>query len=132
MSYLWNPALETGHAQFDEQHHQLFKTLNNISSAFREGRGKEEIFKTAAFLAQYTVMHFTAEENLMKELDYPGYNEHKECHEEFKYTVSELTEKLKEEGPSEDLIVNITTAVGDWLIGHIREADKKMAAYCII
>ena len=128
MAYLWNPALETGLKEVDEQHKQLFDKLNNISAAFRGGSGPDEVFKTVAFLIDYTVMHFATEEELMLKNDYSGYPAHKKAHEDFKATVAELTQKLQKEGPSEDFVVDVTAIIGDWLIGHIRVADKKMAS----
>jgi len=129
MAYLWNSVLETGHEKIDEQHKQLFIALNDIANAFKEGTGPQELFKTIEFLTSYTVMHFTTEEDLMEKYDYPGYKTHKQCHEDFKVTVTELTQQLQEKGPSEDLIVNVTAVIGDWLISHIRVDDIKMASF---
>ncbi|MCL2271698.1 MAG: bacteriohemerythrin [Treponema sp.] len=129
MAYLWNSVLETGHEKIDKQHKQLFIALNDIAKAFKEGTGSQELFKTLGFLTDYTVMHFTTEEDLMEKYDYPGYKAHKQCHEDFKVTVAELTEQLYEKGPCEDLIVNVTAVIGDWLISHIRVDDIKMASF---
>ena len=126
MAYLWNHTLETGSKLIDEQHRRLFEALNNIAAAFQEGRGAQEVSKTIAFLTDYTIMHFETEEELMKKHKYLDYSAHKFCHEDFKKTVGSLTKKLEKEGPSEDLIVNVTAVVGDWLISHIKFDDIKM------
>lgn len=129
MGYIWNPNLETGYEIIDEQHKQLFTALNDIADAFQEGRGSEEIFATLEFLAGYTAMHFTEEEKLMQKYKYPIYAVHKQSHDNFKITVAELSKKLHEEGSSEDLIVNVTATIGDWLISHIRVDDVKMTSF---
>jgi len=129
MPYIWNSILETGHKKIDEQHRQLFDALNNIAVAYREERGTKEIFKTLSFLTNYTVMHFSTEEALMQKCGYPEYEKHKKNHDDFKESVLEFLEKFQEEGPSEDLIVTVTAAVGDWLVSHIRVDDKKMVSY---
>ncbi|MDR0503192.1 MAG: bacteriohemerythrin [Treponema sp.] len=131
MPYVWSPILETGHEKVDEQHRQLFNALNNIVVAYREKRGSQEIIKTLFFLTNYTVMHFSTEEELMLKFNYPDYDAHKKNHEDFKVTVLEFMQKFQDEGPSEDLIVNVTSAVGDWLLSHIRVDDKKMASYVL-
>lgn len=129
MAYLWSPVLETGHDKIDEQHKQLLEALNGIANAFKQGTGDEELLKTLAFLTNYTVMHFTTEEDLMKEYDYHGYQSHRKTHEDFKVIVSQLTQRLQKEGPSEDLIVTVTAIIGDWLISHIRVDDVRMAKF---
>jgi len=129
MGYIWNPNLETGHAKIDEQHRQLFNTLNKMATAFLEERGGEVVLDTLAFLTDYTVMHFETEENLMTKHNYPDFIAHKQCHGYFKDIVSDLTKRLHDEGPSEDLVVTITAVIGDWLISHIRVDDIKMASF---
>jgi len=129
MSYLWNSSLETGYKTIDEQHRQLFDALNNIATAFKRGKGYEELYKTLVFLTDYTVLHFNTEEELMKKHVYDEYYAHKQCHEDFKETVKELIQRLKAEGPSEDLVVTVTATIGDWLVSHIRVDDHKMAEF---
>ena len=129
MAYIWSPALETGHEKIDEQHRQLFDTLNSIAAAFWGGRGSQEITKTLAFLTEYTIMHFSTEEELMEKNAYSGYAAHKKRHDDFKVTVTGLAKKLEKEGPCEDFIVNVTAIIGDWLISHIKVEDTKMASF---
>ena len=129
MEYKWDKSLETGHEKIDEQHKQLFVTLNTIIEESEQGRGKDEIYKTLDFLSQYTIMHFMTEEKLQKEYEYPDYAIHKKSHEDFRATVKELTNTLIEKGPHKELIDTAAKTVGDWLINHIKGSDIKMAAY---
>jgi hemerythrin len=129
MAYLWDGSLETGHEKIDKQHKQLVEALNSIIEASRQGKGQEEIFKTLDFLTGYTIMHFSTEEKLQVQYDYPDYLVHKRYHDEFKITVGKLTERLKQEGPTGEMIGMVTTAIGDWLLNHIKGDDFRMAAY---
>ena len=129
MVYQWDDSLATGHEKIDNQHKQLITALNNIIEASKEGKGKEEIFKTLDFLTGYTVMHFSTEEKLQKQYDYPDYLKHKRYHDEFKVTVGELTQRLISEGPTDEMIGLVTTTVGNWLLNHIKGDDFKMAAF---
>ena len=129
MAYEWDSSLETGHEKIDNQHKQLVAALNSIISAAQEGKGKEEIFKTLEFLTGYTVMHFSTEEKLQIQYDYPDYLVHKRYHDEFKITVSELTERLVREGPTEEMIGTVTSTIGEWLLNHIKGDDFRMAAF---
>jgi hemerythrin len=129
MAYLWDSSLETGYEKVDNQHRQLISALNSIIDASRNGKGTDEIFKTLDFLTGYTIMHFTDEEKLQVKYDYPDYLIHKRYHDEFKVTVGELTQRIVKEGPSEEMVTTVTTAIGDWLLNHIKGDDFRMAAY---
>ena len=129
MAYQWDTSLETGHHKIDNQHKQLIDCLNNIIEASKRGDDKVEIFKTLDFLTGYTVMHFATEEKLQKDYNYPDYHSHMRYHEEFKITVKELTQKLHEQGPTEELIGIVTKTIGNWLLNHIKGDDFRMAAY---
>ena len=129
MAYLWDSSLETGHTKIDNQHKQLIATLNNIIEASKTEKGKEEIFKTLEFLTGYTVMHFATEEKLQVEYEYPDYLQHKQFHDEFKNTVGVLTKRLIDNGPTDEVIGEVTSTIGNWLLNHIRGDDFRMAAY---
>ncbi|MDR2134641.1 MAG: hemerythrin family protein [Treponema sp.] len=129
MAYQWDSSLETGHVKIDNQHRQLIAALNNIIEASQKGKGSDEIFKTLDFLTGYTIMHFADEEKLQVEYDYPDYLVHKRYHNDFKATIGQLTERLRKEGPTEDMVRTVTSAVGDWLLNHIRGDDFRMAAF---
>jgi hemerythrin len=129
MAYQWDSSLETGYDKVDNQHKQLITALNNIIEASTGGKGEAEIFKTLDFLTGYTIMHFADEEKLQVKYDYPDYLVHKRIHDEFKVTVGELTARLRNEGPSEELVGVVTSAVGSWLLNHIKGDDFRMAAY---
>ena len=129
MAYQWDTTLETGHSKIDNQHKQLIAALNSIIEASQEGKGSEEIFKTLDFLTGYTVMHFSTEEKLQVQYGYPDYLIHKRYHDEFKVTVGELTKKLVDNGPTEGIIGEVTTVIGNWLLNHIKGDDFRMAAF---
>ena len=129
MAYEWDPALETGYIRIDNQHKELIVALNKIIKASQRGKDKEEIFKTVKFLTEYTVMHFSTEEQLMKQYYYPHYQPHRNHHDEFKETVRMLTDKLNQEGPTKEMIQLVTTTIGNWLAHHIKEADFHLASY---
>jgi hemerythrin len=129
MAYQWDSSLETGYQKIDNQHKQLVTALNNIIAASKEGKGKDEIFKTLDFLTGYTIMHFSDEEKLMVKYEYADYLVHKGYHDDFKLTVGELTQRLVNEGPTEEMVNVVSTAIGEWLLNHIKGDDFRMAAF---
>jgi len=80
-------------------------------------------------MIDYTDFHFTAEEKLMAEHDYPGLEEQKKQHEEFKTTLNNILQDLNEDGPTDALAESINTFLINWLSGHIKGSDQKIGEY---
>ena len=129
MAYQWDSSLESGYAKVDNQHKQLFAALNNLIDASASGKGDKAVIETLEFLTSYAVKHFADEENLQIRFNYPDYLNHKRIHDEFKGTVGELVQKVGKEGPTEVIINEVSSAVGAWLLNHIRGDDFRMAAF---
>lgn len=129
MAYQWDASLETGYDKVDNQHKQLVATLNSLIEASKEGKDSEEIFKVLDFMTGYAIMHFKTEEDLMSLYNYQDFLAHKGYHDGFKVTVGELSKRLVDEGPTPQLVNNVTTIIGDWLVNHIKGDDFRMAAY---
>lgn len=129
MAYQWDSTLETGHELIDNQHKQLVAMVNGLLDAARDGKGHQEIMKTMDFLTGYTIKHFMDEEKIQVKYAYPDYLIHKRYHDEFKVVVRDLSRRLIREGPTEDLVNEVTFRIGDWLLNHIKGDDFRMAAY---
>ena len=129
MAYLWDSSLETGYEKVDNQHRQLVAALNDLSEANSSGKGDKAVIQTLEFLTSYTVKHFADEEKLQKDFNYPDYLFHKRIHDDFKMTVKEMTERIIRAGPSEALVNEVITQLGDWLLNHIKGDDFRMAAF---
>ena len=127
--YQWDFSLETGDEKIDSQHRQLIDTINQMTEAHKQGKGKDEIEKTLDFLTGYTILHFSNEEKMMMESKYPDYAQHKRFHEEFKETVGNFTQRLANESITDDLVNSVVFTMGDWLFRHIKGEDFRMAAY---
>jgi methyl-accepting chemotaxis protein len=125
----WDRSLETGNETIDGQHRQLFVAINSLLDAFRNGKGAEELTKALTFLQNYTLKHFSDEEEIQKKYGYPDYPNHRRLHEGLTAVVKELNRKLSTEGISDALIREVHQKVGVWLVTHIKAQDTKLAAY---
>ncbi|MDR3199985.1 MAG: hemerythrin family protein [Spirochaetales bacterium] len=125
----WSPDLETGNKDIDSQHKQIFRLTSSLAAACVSGQGSGMLGETLEFLASYTIRHFTDEENLQLEYGYPGYEEHKKLHDEFKITVAALSARYKTSGSSEELLEKVNSVIARWLVQHIKQEDSKIAAH---
>ena len=129
MAYQWDSSLETGYEKVDNQHKQLVSALNNLLEASRSGKGDEAIMETLDFLTGYAIKHFADEERLQTDFSYPDYHNHKIIHDEFKKTVGELVNRVRNEGPTVNIINEVCNIIGAWLLNHIRGDDFRMATF---
>ena len=129
MAYQWDSSLESGYEKVDKQHRQLVSALNNLMEASASGKGDAAVMDTLDFLTGYAIKHFADEEQLQVDYEYPDYLMHKRIHDEFKGTVGGLIQQVKTQGPTEELINQVSSIVGSWLLNHIKGDDFRMAAY---
>ena len=122
--------LITRNELIDSQHRELIDRINKLLDSCEDSDAKLAAIKTLDYLSDYTVFHFCAEEELQKEIEYPGYEAHKEQHENFKKTISELDEMLQEEeGPSPAFVKKVEENVIKWFYTHIEGFDRSVAEY---
>ncbi|MBW4080760.1 bacteriohemerythrin [Paenibacillus sp. S150] len=120
----WKDSYDIGVEKIDCQHRQLLVKLNDFFEACTNQQGKEKIEETLKFLKDYTVEHFSDEENLMQDIDFPELAEHRKTHAEFVQTVLELEESIKTKGASVLSTIKLNRTLTDWLLNHINKCDK--------
>jgi hemerythrin len=128
----WTEKLSIGIATIDSQHRELFKRINNLVFAIKQGRCREEIDNTIKFLDDYARVHFSDEERHMKEADYAGYAEQHEDHRRYLAALAELKEQAslpRAPGSSYDLSATTNQVVVDWIVAHILKLDMKFGDF---
>ncbi len=125
----WNNDLSIGNELIDEQHKMLIKHLNDLNIAIEFHNSVTQIGKTLDFLIKYTDFHFSEEEKLMSDNNYPGLEHQKIKHEEFKTTLNDLVEYFNEDGATHKLAESIDTLLVNWLIKHICAVDLELGIF---
>lgn len=126
--YKVTPDLETGNDLIDSEHRMLFDAINDLMDACSSGQGRNKIGETADFLADYVDKHFSDEENLQLEHNYPHYKSHCNFHINYKQKIRELANSIRRDGPNVKNLGEINTQASV-LINHIRHEDKRLAAF---
>lgn len=122
--------LITGNEMIDSQHKELIDRINKLLDSCEQSNEKTVAVKTLDYLSDYTDFHFSAEEQLQREIEYPGFAKHKEQHDGFKKTIKELEEMLaEEEGPSQAFVEKVQENVVKWFYTHIEGFDRSVAEY---
>lgn len=130
MKLEFDKSLVTGNDMIDAQHKELIGKIDSLLTYCENGEEKVKAIKMLDYLAEYTDFHFGEEEKLQEEVSFPGMEEHKKKHAEFKKAVEELHDMLEEEEGSTDAFVDaVKKNVVDWLFDHIKQMDQALAAF---
>lgn len=124
----WSPKYTVNHPVMDDHHHSLFKLIDRLSEAIMEKKEKELIGETLGALIAYTKMHFAAEEDLMRQADFPGLPEHKEAHDRLVAQVQEFQRRY-DEGDGTVMAEISQFLMSDWLVKHVLGMDELYAPY---
>jgi hemerythrin-like metal-binding protein len=125
----WYDKLSVGIQEIDEQHMAFIQLLNELLTAMNEGKSKEIKGKILDNLVEYAFYHFTKEERLMKQYNYPYLAEHKKEHEEFVNKLIEFRKAFLEN--SLCLTSEMVNFMNKWWLTHIRISDKKYEPYLL-
>jgi hemerythrin-like metal-binding protein len=125
----WSNDLSVGIGLIDKQHQMLIEHLNNLARALESHQGPSKIVSTLSFLIDYAQFHFSTEEKHMTANNYPGLEDHKEKHDEFRKTLGDLEEDFREEGATPGLADSLDTLLVNWLIKHIQGVDIKFGEF---
>ncbi len=121
----WNTNLETGDSHVDLQHQELFQLVTSLDTAIRD-QDMKQIEDIILFLEHYVVDHFGAEEGIMKDANFEGYDYHKAEHEMFEEMVLDMR-RLFDSSPSRTHLIFSIRKFIDRLVIHIRTVDIRIA-----
>lgn len=126
----FNDNLVTGNEMIDAHHQELINRINKLLDSCEQSNEKAVAVRTLDYLSEYTDFHFSAEEQLQREIEYPGFAKHKEQHDAFKQTIKDLEVMLEEEeGPSQAFVEKVQENVIKWFYTHIEGFDRSVAEY---
>lgn len=123
----WKQEFETGISHLDEQHKHLFEIGNKAYLLLDDKMDKfDEIVALIDELKNYTVYHFSSEEEYMKNIGYRKFLSHKVEHDDFINKIKGIDlEKMDEN--QEEALRELIGFVFDWITDHILGRDKGYA-----
>jgi hemerythrin len=119
----WNHACGVGVRAMDDQHGILMDTMNELRLAVVRGSSREDLGRLLNLLIEFTCMHFSNEERLMEQHDFPGLQEHRTEHRRLVARIQESALRLQHGEP-----VGMTLLLGtlrSWFIDHIKGLDQQ-------
>lgn len=127
MASTWDESLETGHPLIDSQHKELIALVDELASTETESR--ERVLRVLDHVMDFTLFHFTAEEDLMARVEYPPEptRDMIEQHREFKaYARLRVLEFRKGRLIS---VLPLQSFLEEWLKVHEFGLDRQLVSW---
>lgn len=127
----WSDDYLLGIPEIDLQHKKLIEIANELYDISIESpeKYKTQMMELIKKLVDYTVYHFSNEENMLVKYNYAGADIHKTAHDGFikevKYNLDKLDESDYEAG------VRFYSYIANWVLMHIAKADKIWARFVL-
>lgn len=107
-----------------EQEHQLLRQIaDELHAALFDGREAEVIGKTLTLLYLFAIVHFSTEERLMADCDYPEIDAHRKEHAGFRRTLDRLSGSV--EHGSAAAAADVLRFIDGWAGTHRHTSDKR-------
>lgn len=124
----WSEELIIDHGEIDRDHKAIFETIRELyqtgsdqASFVRIG----EVFRNSLI---FLAFHFSREEVIMAELDYPEAEEHIKAHSQMLTQYGGLNHRGDVNSQEERRQVMI--ALSEMMIDHINAYDRPLARFC--
>jgi len=115
----WSNELNTGIEVIDKQHRRIIEYINELDTAHESG-DLTVVNHVLGELVDYTLSHFSFEEELQEKANYPFFKAHKRVHEIFTKRVAEFQKRAAN---GENVAPEILSMLKIWLINHIKGDD---------
>lgn len=125
----WRSEYSLGIDEIDGQHKMLINCIAALEKSIEDSDEKQRwaaIHYAIVQLSDYTRIHFTVEESLMRVLAYPELDAHIAQHGVFVAYLKDIERKSITHDVREEEIVSF---LRKWLLNHIQVDDKNYAAY---
>lgn len=130
---MWKEKYKVGVKLIDEQHEELFRRVSDFIETVQSNDQWEDkvemVKKTMDFMKEYVVVHFQEEEEYQAMINYPGLEEHKKAHYEFKQGINNYITIFQKEGFSKEKIQEFGGKLMTWLIMHVGKMDQRIGDY---
>lgn len=123
----WDDRYSVGVSRFDKQHRQLIKLINDLNEAMKLNKDDTYVNRILDELVDYTVNHFSSEENLMKRYNYPDFDAHVRIHKDLVAKVADFQKQFKSGNAM--LNVELMQFLRSWLVDHIQGTDQRYGSF---
>ena len=123
----WSPELSFNDENIDTQHQKLFELTNELIGHSDADAHSEIINETLYELLKYVDEHFSDEEEMLENINYPKLAEHKKLHRGFTKNIAMFCQDVvKEKAKVAEQLLEFLTA---WIVQHTSIDDQDYKNY---
>ena len=120
--FAWSNTYSVGNEELDNHHKNLFDLFNKLYDNCLNG-GRTRSGAVIEELVSYSTTHFHAEEQYMRDIAYPGIDNHMAEHRSFSARIATYrrADRANDAVVSKELVLHLWK----WLIDHVMTEDKR-------
>lgn len=122
----WSDKYSVGVASIDKQHQKLVGMINELNAAMVTEQDFQVLDDIVTRMLEYTIYHFSSEEEKMTSAEYPEIESHKAKHVELIEDVQGYYNKLKNGDIDTPAVLSF---LKDWLNHHILKVDMAYSSH---
>lgn len=126
---LWDKTLDIGVEAMNRDHREILDVMNELFDAQGAGNSGTSINTLVARLGEVCTLHFSREEEYMRQTGYPGFVAHKALHEKLLTRYRDFATAIRTAGGNADAA--FFNFLKFWLNSHIKGLDTKYAAHAL-
>jgi len=123
----WKKQYEVNNSDIDSEHRIFVHIINKIKTGFENGISAKSLDRLVEELLKYADFHFCSEENIMLEVDYPGFEHHKKEHSDLLMQLRNMVFSYNNSTVMDELLKFLV----DWFVKHTIQEDKKLAQFLL-
>ena len=127
-AFRWTDELSTAVTFLDEEHRDVIQRYHELLDDLQEKRGSSRFLEDMNQLLEDTRAHFLHEEQVMRNIQYPGYWRHRAAHQKLINDFSDFIRNVGVGLSSEDLPA-LTEYFRYWFLNHVQEYDVKLKQF---
>jgi len=121
--FQWEAKYSVGIQSIDNQHKEIFKYLDKLLEALKQGQASHVINEIVLDLEKYAQIHFQKEEYFFQRFNYQGSAMHINEHQNFTKKIVTLKSNLK--SGKITLSFELLNFLKEWIEHHILVVDKQ-------
>lgn len=125
--FVWKDNYSVEIEQLDDHHKNLFRIFNVLYENTMHTTEVESVLPIMSELQEYTKYHFLTEEQYMLDIGFPGAVDHIVKHRDFSRRINDLHSQHRNNDL--EVTVELIVVLGNWLLHHVLEEDRKYSRW---
>ena len=121
----WDEAMSVGIAEIDAQHQHFIELVNELNKCILWRMPLPDIRAAMNAIYTDTQQHFSNEEQLFKEWQYPETHIHAQIHAQILQLLREICDRFKFDDSSEYELIDAGLKIKHTLVEHLLTEDMK-------